>query len=84
MPIPLSSGGRWCGATPPDPLLIFSREGDGERLVTAANASGEPRAVTLSWSGSAPRDLLSGEVLPCSGGSVQLTLPPWGCRLLLG
>ena len=66
------------------PLLIFSREGDGERLVTAANASGEPRAVTLSWSGSAPRDLLSGEVLPCSGGSVQLTLPPWGCRLLLG
>ena len=64
------------------PLLIFAREVDGERLVTAVNASGDPQTVTLSWELPSPTDLLSGEALSVSDGVLRLELPPWGCRLL--
>ena len=64
------------------PLLIFSREDSGGRLVTAANASGEPQSVTLAWQGGPPVDLLSGEPLPCGDGCLSLELPPWGGLLL--
>ena len=64
------------------PLLIFSREDSGGRLVTAANASGEPQSVTLAWQGRPPVDLLSGEPLPCGDGCLSLELPPWGGLLL--
>ena len=64
------------------PLLIFAREADSERLVTAVNASGDPHTVTLSWGPSSPQDLLSGESLAASDGVLRLELPPWGGRLL--
>ena len=64
------------------PLLIFAREVDGERLVTAVNASGDSQTVTLSWELPSPTDLLSGEALSVSAGVLRLELPPWGCRLL--
>ena len=64
------------------PLLIFAREADSERLVTAVNASGDPHTVTLSWGPSSPQDLLSGESLAVSDGVLRLELPPWGGRLL--
>ena len=64
------------------PLLIFSREDSGGRLVTAANASGEPQSVTLAWQGGPPVDLLSGEPLSCGDGCLSLELPPWGGLLL--
>ena len=64
------------------PLLIFAREADGERLVTAVNASGDPHTVTLSWGRPSPQDLLSGSSLLVSDGVLQLDLPPWGGLLL--
>ena len=78
---PLQSGAlRWLYTA--GPLLIFSREDSGGRLVTAANASGEPQSVILAWQGGPPVDLLSGEPLPCGDGCLSLELPPWGGLLL--
>ena len=58
------------------PLLVFARELDGRRLVTAVNASEEAAELTLPWPAPAARDLLTGWCLNAEGGRLTLELPP--------
>ena len=58
------------------PLLVFARELDGTRLVTAVNAFGEAGELTLPWSAPAARDLLTGRRLNAESGRLTLKIPP--------
>ncbi len=65
---------RWLHAA--GPLLAFAREAESERLTTAVNASQEVRTLSLPWSAGLAEDLLTGQRLSPSGGTLELTLPP--------
>jgi len=64
------------------PLLAFRRELDGTRLTTVVNASSETQTLTLPWSASAARDLLSPRAFPEEDGLLRLALPPRSGLLL--
>jgi len=58
------------------PILIFARETEEERTVTAVNAGTEARTLELPWPAAAARDLLTGQIFPAVNGILSLPLPP--------
>ena len=65
------------------PLLVFSREGDGERLTTVVNASDAPQALLLPCSDARVReDLLSGRPFSPENSVISLSLAPYEGLLL--
>ena len=64
-------------------ILIFAREHQDIRLVTAVNAGSGPQILSLPWDGSAVQDLLSGQRFSVADGQLRLTLPPQSGYLLI-
>ena len=54
--------------------LIFSREYEGERVLVAVNADGEPYTAHFNANAGRARDLITGEIHDFGGGS---QLPPY-------
>ncbi|MBD9198865.1 MAG: glycoside hydrolase family 13 protein [Clostridiales bacterium] len=65
---------HWCWTA--GPILAFARELNGQLLTTVINAADTPQSLTLPWSGTAPRDLLTGAVLSPADNVLPLTLLP--------
>ena len=63
--------------------MIFAREHQDIRLVTAVNAGSGPQILSLPWDGSAVQDLLSGQRFSVADGQLRLTLPPQSGYLLI-
>ena len=64
-------------------LLVYAREQGDERSVTLVNASEQAVPFFLPWPGVQATDLLTGTVYEATGGTLELTLPPYGGLLLI-
>ncbi len=71
---------QWIAAA--GPLLVFARELDGRRLVTAVNAGADEAPLSLPWAEGTAEELLSGRRFSLEGGTLELVLPPYGGLLL--
>ena len=63
-------------------LLVFSRQAEGETTLTALNAGGEPRDISLQWQGDSAVDALTAQRFLACGDRLSLTLPPCSALIL--
>ena len=65
------------------PLLAYSRTWEDQVSLTVVNAGDSRTRMTLPWSGTSARDIMTGRVFPAGNGQVELTVPPLTGMLLV-